>query len=101
MKKELNKVDRALELIVIDWLQWNEFPESDGNKPALALELIAKRKAYTAELETKLAEAHQKIIVASEYFDWMIAQDWSRHFNIDGICNEALNKLNGEEDGNT
>lgn len=50
--REFTKVDRALEMQVIDWLQWDEFKEKLGGPdyPALALELIAKRKAYTEAL---------------------------------------------------
>lgn len=47
----MNKVDRALEMMVIDWLQWNEFQPSDHNLPALALELISKRKQHCKGLE--------------------------------------------------
>lgn len=40
----MTKVDRALEIQVIDWLQWGKFSE-ENNLPGLALELISKRKA--------------------------------------------------------
>lgn len=40
----MTKVDRALETQIIDWLQWGEFPNHRENLPALALELINKRK---------------------------------------------------------
>lgn len=56
----MNKVDRALEMAVIDWLQWNEFQPSDKNLPALALELIEKRRQHCKEIEAqadKLVEA--------------------------------------------
>lgn len=50
--RDLNKVDRALEMQVIDWLQWNEFVEELGKPdyPKLALELISKQKAAYNEL---------------------------------------------------
>lgn len=52
----MDKIDRALELQVIDWLQWAEFPDELG-KPdyrELALELIAKRKsAYDAVVKER------------------------------------------------
>lgn len=51
---EFNKVDRALELAVIDWLQWAA--EFDENKASLALDLISKRKAAYDKLKTELAE---------------------------------------------
>lgn len=53
--REFDKVDRALELQVIDWLQWGEFPDrlDRPSMPALALELIAKRKLAFASLETE------------------------------------------------
>lgn len=43
---DFGKVDRALEMQVIDWLQWNDFVEVKGKPdyPKLALELIYKRK---------------------------------------------------------
>ncbi len=56
---EFGKVDRILELKVIDWLQWAEFPEDlrktpdDSDMAQLALILIAKRKSL---LDESLAE---------------------------------------------
>lgn len=64
--REFSKVDRALEVAVIDWLQWTDFNDIDhtkynepdhGTKAQLALELISKRKEYTQALESKLKEA--------------------------------------------
>ena len=53
-----SKVDRALEMRVIDWLQWSQFPESlakapdDSDMAQLTLELIGKRKrAYSHAIE--------------------------------------------------
>lgn len=49
--REFDKVDRALEMQVIDWLQYAEFSDDirrgygDADKAELALQLIAKRKA--------------------------------------------------------
>ncbi len=63
----MNKVDRALEIQVIDWLQWYEFPEKkvpDVNMPGLTLELIDKRKKENIALReqnAKLIEALVKI----------------------------------------
>ena len=60
--EDFSKVDRALELQVIDWLQFAEFPESllktpdDADLAQLTLILIAKRKRYTHELEKKIEE---------------------------------------------
>lgn len=56
------KVDRALEVRVIDWLQWTEWEEKLGEKhPAeLALEMISLRKRYCIEIKAQadmLAEA--------------------------------------------
>lgn len=45
----MTKVDRALEMQVIDWLQWGKFPEGN-NLPGLALELINKRKQENKRL---------------------------------------------------
>ena len=49
-KPQFDRVDRALEMQVIDWLQWAKFPEILGEPdyPQLALTLIAKRKAAYA-----------------------------------------------------
>jgi len=59
---EFDKVDRALEAHVIDWLQFGEFEENllknpDGSDmAALTLKLISKRKAAYTALEQQLAE---------------------------------------------
>ena len=59
----MDKVDRALEMQVIDWLQWSEFPESliknpdDSDMAQLALELIQKRKLSYKNLQSKFNEA--------------------------------------------
>ena len=51
-----DKVDRALEIAVIDWLQWADFPESlienpDGSDMAqLTLTLLNKRKQSYSDL---------------------------------------------------
>ncbi len=55
---KFSKVDRALELLVLDWLQWGE--EFDEQRAALALELIAKRKDYIAELDAEVARLRDK-----------------------------------------
>jgi len=54
-----SKVDRALEMQVIDWLQWSDFKEVAGQKhPAqLALEMISLRKKRVAFLEKELETA--------------------------------------------
>ena len=71
----MNKVDRALELRVIDWLQWGEFEENllknpDGSDMAqLTLELISKRKKLCNELQKQneiLREALQDLILDIE-----------------------------------
>ncbi len=49
---DFDKVDRACEIAVIDWLQWAEFP--DENKAQLALTMIAKRKAAYQSLQAEL-----------------------------------------------
>ena len=68
-EREFNKVDRALEMQVIDWLQWGEFPYrlDKPSMPALALELIAKRKAAVKRLEAELAQARAEINKLKEY----------------------------------
>jgi len=50
---KMTKVDRALEMQVIDWLQWYPWEENVGKKniPALALEMISIRKKSYNELE--------------------------------------------------
>ena len=52
MSESMSKVDRALEIAVIDWLQWAEFPEhiAKPDMPRLALELIDKRKKENQRL---------------------------------------------------
>lgn len=52
MSDGFDKVDRALELVVIDWLQWSD--EFNENRAANALELIKKRKAAYAKLQAQL-----------------------------------------------
>lgn len=53
---EINKVNRALELRVIDWLQFAEFPESliktpdDSDMAQLTLILLNERKQFNARL---------------------------------------------------
>lgn len=58
-----DKVDRALEMRVIDWLQWGEFEDrlDKPSMPALALDLIAKRKAENDSLR-KLAEVYEEAL---------------------------------------
>ena len=59
--RDFDKVDRALEMQVIDWLQWADFADDirkghgDADKATLTLQLIAKRKAANADLERRLA----------------------------------------------
>lgn len=54
---EYNKVDRALEMQVIDWLQWSEFPENIAKRPddsdmaQLTLTLLSKRKKVFERLQ--------------------------------------------------
>lgn len=58
-----DKVDRALELEVIDWLQWS--PDLDENKAQLALTIIAKRKlAYAEAIEERddIKTRYEKLI---------------------------------------
>lgn len=68
--KPLDKVDRALEMQVIDWLQWSEFG-ADERLAALALELIAKRTAFNESL-LKEAEALRE---ALEYYQCTLCHD--------------------------
>ena len=86
--REFDKVDRVLELEVIDWLQWGD--EWDENKAALALQLISKRKSAYQALEQKLAVATQAL---SE-----IAEDFGTD-HADGntmIAHEALALINAD-----
>ncbi len=55
--REFTKVDRALEIQVIDWLQWAEFSEKYENLARLALELISKRKAELTEARAQRDDA--------------------------------------------
>ncbi len=56
---ELTKVDRALEIQVIDWLQWQNFPDGNGeNLATLALQLLAKRKGEADSLRN-IAESYR------------------------------------------
>lgn len=70
--REFNKVDRALEMQVIDWLQWHEFPdEKPGEKhiSCLALELISKRKRAYDKLQKEnqeLKKLIQNIFIEAE-----------------------------------
>ena len=58
--REFDKVDRALEIKVIDWLQWSEFPENIGKSPddsdmaQLTLTLLSKRKSAYKEIQKDL-----------------------------------------------
>lgn len=54
-KPEFTKVDRALEIAVIDWLQWSDAPfENDDRMAALTLELISKRKQELTAAQEKI-----------------------------------------------
>lgn len=57
----MNKIDRALEMQVIDWLQWSNFNPKDEKMAVLALELIETRRLYTKILEARLEALGQKI----------------------------------------
>ena len=59
----MTKVDRALEMQVIDWLQWDTFEYlglNERNLPGLALELIAKRKKENELLRHIILESKHK-----------------------------------------
>lgn len=60
----MNKVDRALEIQVIDWLQWCDFPyySNNPNMPELALEFMSKRKKYTKKLEDDIEKSKEVLI---------------------------------------
>lgn len=88
--KEFDKVDRALEMQVIDWLQWGEFDDSllkhpNGEDMAqLTLKLIAKRKAAYEALKAKLAELQSyaelhKDDYVREVGSWKIIQRLEEH----------------------
>lgn len=57
---DLDKVDRALEMLVIDWLQFGSFEENLIKRPdgddmrQLALQLISKRKKANEELKRRV-----------------------------------------------
>ena len=77
MNEPMNKIDRALEMSVIDWLQWAEFPEhiAKPDMPRLALELIDKRKKENQRLRQLVKEA----IAAVEVLDFetnIESTDW-------------------------
>jgi len=92
--REFDKVDRALELQVIDWLQWSAFPEDIGKRPddsdmaELALVLLGKRKRAfeTLQAENKrLREAHSTItsVVNEQAEDeglWFFAETASEYY---------------------
>lgn len=59
----MTKVDRALELQVIDWLQWSEFPDNHSdNLPELALWMLNKRKLRNKELSMIIRRLHRKAL---------------------------------------
>lgn len=91
---EFGKVDRALEMQVIDWLQWGEFEErlDKPSMPALALELIAKRKTAFEKLERELAEAKEIMndqLVQQRQTSDLLTQERAR---ADGLA-EALEHI--------
>ncbi len=65
----MNKVDRALELQVIDWLQWYDFPHDPKNPNIveLALELIQKRKQENEKLRAENTILINALILAETY----------------------------------
>jgi hypothetical protein len=60
-----DKVDRAVELVVRDWLQWSD--EFNDEKAQLALTVIAKRETAFTELEKKLKVAEAEVERLKEY----------------------------------
>lgn len=71
-RAEFEKVDRALEMAVIDWLQWGEFPErlDKPSLPGLALELIAKRKAICNSLLPLIEALAAQAKAHEALFEW-------------------------------
>lgn len=65
--KLADKVDRALEIQVIDWLQWNEFSNDKGDNLAqLTLTLLATHKKEKAQLRIMTESANTKCAKALE-----------------------------------
>lgn len=111
---EFDKVDRALEMQVIDWLQWSEFPENIGKRPddsdmaQLTLTLLSKRKEAFKKLREenerlkKLVEdyKHKLFNVADPYADKLESEnEWLKKRNAELInvleyldCNHATSR---------
>jgi hypothetical protein len=62
---DFDKVDRACEIAVMDWLQWAEFQDED--KAQFALTMIAKRKAAYESLQAELADIRAESVKELEY----------------------------------
>lgn len=103
----MDKVDRALELQVIDWLQWAEFKDDlrpghgDADKAALALQLISKRKVAYDDLKEhadRLADGLEKVqhSVANAW-EWQCSDpedsEMDRDQQIGNWCKKACDQI--------
>lgn len=82
MSEQFDKVDRALEIQVIDWLQWSEFPDhlaaspSDSDMAQLTLQLLSKRKKVNISLQRDI-EAWKAIAAKLYIQHYGLVNAWS------------------------
>jgi hypothetical protein len=103
----MNKVDRALERRVIDWLQWSEFPEDIGKRPddsdmaQLTLELIGKRKSAYKDLEQKLAIATEALDFYTKHPDYWPVDENGKKLDegASHVAKVALTKITDRDNG--
>jgi hypothetical protein len=114
LRPTFDKVDRALEIRVIDWLQWSEFPESiaknpdDSDMAQLALSLISKRKRAYQDLinlmsdydndfkkyNDKIEDLERKLAVAKVVLEKLsIGMEYSAGREL---AHEALKEIEGD-----
>lgn len=102
-REEFEKVDRALEIQVIDWLQFGEFEENllknpdDSDMAQLTLTLINKRKKYCETLEQKLHVAVEALeYYASRSDDHLYTDEqWDSGYRFYHAAENALKKIKG------
>lgn len=71
----LDKVDRALEVAVIDWLQWGD--EFDSDKAQLALTMIHKRKEACSQLAAVIAAKDAEIQRLKDGINFATGDGWN------------------------
>ena len=81
----MNKVHRALEKKVIEWLQFGEFPghEIPIDYPQLALTVITERRSAYDKLELNLAEQSEIIRDLRKHLKTVIEEN-PRRFDCQG-----------------